>query len=235
MQDSTCRFVSIGSRLVLYSYLLLGTSCTPATPTASLEPLRVQYSLAARPWLAKLNNCAGKNVLAVEPRAEEFQDPKSVDLVLRVGQPDNLIAPAYQIGTDDLLVIVNQKNPLVKLTTDQVRALFIGQIHTWNSINGIDAPVQVWVFPAGEDVQQIFERSVLDGTHATSLARMANSPEEILQAVSNDADAIGIITRRLETGNIPDIFTAASSLPVLAITQTEPQGDLAQILACLQR
>jgi hypothetical protein len=235
MQHSLYYFTNKFLRFTLFGFLLLGTACTPATPTPALEPIQVQYSFAAQPWLVNLNKCAGKNVLAVELRAAVFQDLRSVNLILRVGQPDNISTPAYQIGTDDLLVIVNNKNPINQLTVDQARALFNGQIQNWKAINGTDAPVQVWVYPMGEDVQQFFEQSVLGGIPVTSLAQLANSPEEMSQAVLNNIDAVGIITRHWKTRNTSDVFTAASNLPVLAITQSEPQGALAQTLACLQK
>jgi len=235
MQHSIYRFANFVLRFVLYGFFLLGTACTPATHTAALEPIRVQYSFAAQPWLGNITNCAGKNIVAVELRAVDFQDAKSADLVIRIGQPDNLITPAYQIGSDDLLVIVNHQNPLKKLTADQVRAFFTGRIQTWKAINGTDTPVQVWVFPTGEDVQQVFEQSVLGGSPVTSLSRLANSPGEMSQAISKDANAIGILTRRWKTGSTSDVFAAASHLPVMAITQSEPQGALVTILACLQK
>jgi phosphate transport system substrate-binding protein len=156
-------------------------------------------------------------------------------MVMRIGLPARLITTAYQIGTDDLLVIINPQNHVNELTADQVRAIFTGRIQTWEAINGTDALIQVWVYSEGEDVQQVFEKSVLGGSPVTSLARLANSPEEMSQAVSNNPSAVGIITRRLKTGTTSDIFTAASSLPVLVFTRSEPQGPLAQILACLQK
>jgi hypothetical protein len=235
MQKSIHHSVNIVLRWALYGFLLLCTACTPATLSTALESIRVQYSFAAQPWLPKLNNCSGKNVLTAELRAAEFQDPKSADLVMRIGQPETLSTPAYQIGTDDLMVIVNRQNSINKLTGEQVRALFTGRIQTWNSINGTDSPVQVWVFPTSEDVQQIFEQSVLGGSPVTSLARLANSPEEMSQSVSKDVNAIGIITRRWKTNNTSDVFTAASSLPILALTRSEPRAALAQMLACMQK
>jgi hypothetical protein len=67
------------------------------------------------------------------------------------------------------------------------------------------------------------------------LARLANNPEEMSKAIAGDADSIGIITRRLKTENTSDVFTVASSLPILVITRPQPQGNLAQLLACLQK
>ena len=83
--------------------------------------------------------------------------------------------------------------------------------------------------------QNIFENTVLGGSPVTSLARLANNPDEMSQAISKDVNAIGLLTRHWKTGDTSEVFTAASNLPVLAITQSQPQGVLAQILACLQK
>jgi hypothetical protein len=235
MKDPVLRPVNTILQLALYGFLILTAACTPAVSTATPETIRVQYSFATQPWLTSLYNCAGKDIVTAERRAEEFQEPQSAELVIRVGQPAYLISRVWQIGSDDLLVIVNSQNPLTKLTASQVRDLFTGQISHWKDINGADAPVHVWVFAAGEDVQQIFEQTVVGGSPVTSMARLANSPDDMLKAVSTDVGAIGIITRRLKTETTMDVFTVGSNLPILAITQAEPQGSLSQILACLQK
>ena len=170
-----------------------------------------------------------------EQRGADFLDPQSVNMVIRIGKPDKLIAFAYQIATDDLLAIINMKNPISKLTTDQVYGLFTGQIQNWKSINGDDAPVEVWVFPAGEDIQKIFDQTALHGSPVSSAAHLANNPDEMLQAIEKDINAIGIITQHWKTGDITGVYTAASNLPVLAITFSKPQGNLAHILACMQK
>jgi hypothetical protein len=222
-------------RSTLFGAILLTASCTPVQSSPTPETFRVQYSHAAKPWLATLTNCAGTSVLTAEARAADYQDPQSVNMVMRVGQPDNLTNPAWQIGTDDLLVIVNPQNPIASLTERQVRALFTGKIQNWKDINGINSPVQVWVFQESEDIQQIFENVVLAGDPVTSLARLANDPQDMSQAISKDTAAIGIITRRSKTETTLEVCTGVSNLPVLAITQAEPQGISAQILACMQK
>ena len=209
-------------------------SCAPTVATATPETIAVQSTAAAVPWLADLYICGGNDVIRVELRVAGYFDLNSTILVMRIGQPVSLTYSAYQIGTDDLLVIVNRQNPTNKLTADQVRGLFTGQIQTWKVINGTDTSVQVWVFSANEDVQQIFDQTALGGSPVTSTARLANSPDEMSQAVANDVNAIGVLTRHWKTENVSDVFTV-TSVPVLAITSSEPQGASARILACLQK
>jgi hypothetical protein len=229
------RFKNILIHFSFLIFLLLASSCASVPPVNTPEPIQIQYSFAAQPWAAKVSTCAGiDNVISFQ-RSVDFQDSQSADMLLRIGMPNKQLTNAFQIGTDDLLVIVNSKNAVGKLTTAQVRALFTGQFQVWKAVNGNPAPVQVWLFPAGEDVQQVFEGAVLGGSPAASAARLANSPEEMSQAILTDVNAIGIITGRLKRGNVTEVFRAPSNLPILAITQSKPQGTLAQILACLQK
>ncbi|MCX6035551.1 MAG: substrate-binding domain-containing protein [Chloroflexi bacterium] len=210
------------------------TSCNSTTPIAAAEPITVQYTAAAAPWLAELYNCAGADVVSTEQRAVDFLDPQSVDLAIRIGQPDNLTSPAYQIDIEELLVIVNPQNPVNVLTAEQVRGLFTGHVLNWQEVNGSNAPVQVWAFSSGEDVQQIFEHTALGGSPVTSTARLAASPDEMAQALASDVNAVGILTRRWKAGNVSDAYTVAT-LPVLALTKAEPQGAVQELLACLQK
>ncbi len=215
--------------------ILLFVSCASPAPAITPVPLSIQYSFAANPWLEELSICAGNRVINSELRPADLQELDSSDLVMRIGMPTELITPAYQIGSDDLLVIINPQNPVKELTFDQVLSLFTGHIQTWKSINNANNPVQVWVFAAAEDVQQVFEKAVLGESPVTSLARLANSPEEMSQAVAIDTGAVGLITRRLKTKTTSDVFTVARSIPILAIPRSEPTGALAQMLACLQK
>ena len=219
--------------IFLACFLLSACNSTP--PTAEPEQLTVQYTAASVPWLAGVYRCAGGDVVAAEQRGAEFLDPRSANMVIRIGKPDNSLPFVYQIAADDLLVIGNLKNQTSKLTAEQVNAIFTGQIHNWKSINGSDATMEAWVFPAGEDIQDIFGQTVLQESPVTSAAHIATNPDEMLRAIEKDVNAIGIITSRWKTGKVSNLYTAASRLPVLALTLSKPEGTLAQVLACMQR
>ena len=217
--------------LVLALILLAG--CNPSTPGATPVPISVQYSAATTPWLPGIYECAGVNVVTAEQRAIEFQDPQSVDLAIRIGQPDNLNFPAYQIGSEEIIVIVNPTNPVKSLTAEQVRRIFNGQTFSWQGVGGSNTQVQVWVYSSGEDIQQIFESTVMDGSPVTSNARLATSPDEMALAIANDVNAVGILTQSLMGNIVSDAFMVAT-VPVLALTKIAPQGAVQTLIACLQ-
>jgi phosphate transport system substrate-binding protein len=184
--------------------------------------------------MANLYNCEGANMVSAEQRVADFLDLQSVDLALRIGQPDDLTSPAYQIGSEDLLVIVNPRNPVISLTAEEVRGLFSGQILSWQEVKGSSTPVHVWVFASGEDVQQIFEQTMLEGRPVTSTARLATGMEQMAQAIARDVNAVGILTRHWKAGNVSAVYSIAT-VPVLALTPGEPHEAVQGILACLQK
>jgi len=218
--------------IILAVFLL--PSCNSTPPTGGAETISVQYTAAGIPWLANLYDCAGANMVTAEQRAAGLLDPQSVDLVLRIGQPEALTSPAYQISSEEVIVIVNSQNPVNSLTTEEARGLFSGQILNWQEVNGSNAPVQVWTFASGEDIQQIFEQTGLGGSPVTSTARLAAGPDEMAQAITNNVHAVGILTRHWITGNVSEVYMVAS-VPVLALTAGEPKGAAQELLACLQK
>jgi hypothetical protein len=214
--------------------LILLVACSSAAPAGTPQTISVQYTFAATAWLETLNTCAGNNIVSPELRAADFIDVSSAMLAIRIGQPAGLTTPSYQIGTEEILVVVNKQNPINRLTADQVRGLFSGQIPTWKNITGSDAPVQAWVFPGGEDVQQLFEQTALGEAPVSSGARLAANPDEMAQAIAADVNAIGILPRHWKAGNVSDVYSVAS-VPVLALVPTQPDNAMTQILACLQK
>lgn len=221
----------------LLSLLLFVTACGAApidnahpadimTPTPVV--VRVYATAAAQAWQTELFDCATKQSAALV-----LSDPGSADILLRIGEPLNLSMPAFQLGWEEIVVIVNKVHPFGQLQTEQATELFTGEISDWSQITPTETgPVKVWVFAAGDDVQQVFSKT-LAGKPIVSGARLATSPEEMSQAVANDPNAVGILSRHWKTGNVSDAYVATSA-PVLAITPSEPQGVVKDLLACLQ-
>jgi hypothetical protein len=217
--------------ITLFCTLL--ASCNSNRTLAVSTQITVEYTPASAPWLEFVYDCSDGNVVNAEQRAADFLDPQSVDITLRIGQPVSLTFPAFQIGSEDILVIINSQNPVKSLTVEQVREVFSGQILNWERLNGPDNPVVVWVYSSGEDVWQIFNQVILGGSPATSTANLAAGPEEMVRAISSDINAVGLLTGHWKGDNYYAVYTVAS-VPVLVITQTEPKGAIQKMVACLQ-
>lgn len=202
----------------LFSFLFL-SSCGTAPSRAAPQILNVYATSAAQPWLTELFDCAAEFSIAPNVTA-----PDLADVVLRIGEPKNLSAPAYQIDTEEILVVVHRESLIQNLTLDETRALFAGQG---------DPSVQVWVYPSGEDVQETFEQVVMSGRGVTSFAKVAVSPRQMSDLLNTEKSAVGILPKHWKAGDSRIVFDAGS-VPVLAVLRQEPQGALGRLIACLQ-
>jgi hypothetical protein len=180
----------------------------------------VYSTSAAQPWLPPLYECAG--ISAVLSRVA---DSTAADIALQVGEPAFLSSPAYKIDTEEILIVTHRQSPLQNLTLEAARALFAGQG---------DPSVQVWVYASGEDVQEVFDQVVMEGRNVTSSARIAVNPQHMADTLVNESHAVGILPRHWKAGDSREVFTVAT-VPVLAITNSEPQGVIQDLIACLQK
>jgi hypothetical protein len=204
--------------LLLSSFLLF--SCSPAAPPVTPQLITVYSTSAAQPWLSPLYECAGTS--AVISRVD---DPSAAQIVLRVGEPPFLDSPAFQIDSEEILIVTHRQSPLQTLDLEGARALFMGQG---------DPSIQVWIYASGEDVQEVFEQAVMAGRGVTPAARLAVTPQQMSDTLVNEVDSVGILPRHWKAGDVREVFLVAT-VPVLAITSSEPQGVIQQLIACLQK
>ncbi|MGA7191982.1 MAG: substrate-binding domain-containing protein [Anaerolineales bacterium] len=212
---------------IFFIIIFLLTACAPATGGATPQLVKVYVTSAASSRLTDLYNCSTPSTAIL------LSDPQTADITIRLDPPDSLSTPAFQIGTDDVAVIVQSQNNVDNLTADQVHSIFLGQVTNWKDVGGPDLPIQVWTYAQAEDIQQIFEQNVMENQQVTSLARLAVSEQNMIDSVANNSGSIGFLPRSLETANVKSVDQIAS-VPVLAITKSKPQGAMQDLISCLQ-
>jgi len=202
---------------VLSSCLLF--SCTPVTQTnTQTEVLTVYATFAAQPWMSELFACANDlsvvlNVSALSP-----------EIYLRVGEPEMLVSPAYQIDEEEILIVTPRESPVQNLSLEEAQALFAGQG---------DPSVQVWVYSSEADIQILFDQLVMKGRSVTSFASVAVNPQAMSDTLNSESNAVGILPRHWKSGSIREVYSAGMA-PVLAIVKEEPRGVVIELIGCLQ-
>lgn len=146
------------------------------------------------------------------------------EIYLRLGEPEMLVSPAYQIDEEEILIVTHRESLLQSLSLEEAQALFAGQG---------DASVQVWVYSSDADMQILFDQLVMKGRSVTSFARLAVSPQEMSDVLNSDSSVVGILPRRSKMGNVREVYSAGMA-PVLAITKEEPRGVVSELIGCLQ-
>jgi hypothetical protein len=201
---------------LLSSFLF--TSCASAPQTVPTQTITAYATSSAQVWMRGLFSCANEHSIVVEVTVE------NPDIYLRVGELEDLVFPAYQIGEEEIVVVVNRESAIRNLSLVEVQAVFAGQG---------DESSQVWVYASGEDLQGLFDQFVMKGRSVTSYARMASSPREMSASLNSESDAIGFLPKHWVTGNIRAVYSLGL-FPVLAVTNETPQGAVRTILGCLQ-
>jgi hypothetical protein len=208
------------SFLFLLSIFIL-SSCVPVTQTPQLEIVSVYATSAAQPWLTELYDCAANQ--SVTLRLTNASSDAAI--YIRIGEPDVLMTPAYQIDTEAILIVTHRESLVQNLTIEEARTLFAGQG---------DPSVKVWVYSSDEDIQKVFEQVVMAGRSVSSSASLAVSPGQMSDVLNVEPSAVGILPRHWKTGNVRDVYSAGT-VPVLAIVQEEPLGIVKELVDCLQK
>jgi len=199
---------------------LILASCTAPTPQPTPEVVSVYSSSFTQPWLTDLYNCAGTSIVI-----RLSDSPSAADIRLQIGEPEILSGFAYQIDDEEFLIVTNRVSPIQSLTLEHAQVLFMGLG---------DPSVQVWVYASEEAVQRVFDQVVMQGRGVTGSARVAVSPQQMADTLVNQSNSVGILPRHWIAGDVREVYSVAK-VPVLALTETEPQGVVKNLLACMQK
>jgi hypothetical protein len=240
--------------LILFCLFTLGLTACQANPTdrgtATVIPtpqsILVVHTPATRPVRTGLHACAlghPEFALMVTEAPPNHIDLEAVDLALRLGAPDpppGFLAP---LAEEEILVILHPNNPAPSLSPTELRSLLSGEIRAWAALDGgfdnLEEKVQVWVPPEGSEVMGALQGLLPLGTTLTSDARLAPSPDAMLEAVAGDPGGIGAIPAawlddRVRPVPLRPQLQTSLTLPVLALAKDAPQPPLENLLICLQ-
>lgn len=122
------------------------------------------------------------------PTKEEIERAKAAGIDL--DNPDNEIV----VGLDGIGVLVSQQNPLAKLTREQLKSIFTGEVSNWSSITGRDAAIRLIIPSTKHGTHGLFKDKVLDGKSFPAAAEQRDDSARIGAEVNADANAIGFVT-----------------------------------------
>jgi len=194
-------------------------SCaSPSQPAQQPQTITAYSASSAQPWMTDLFACADELSVTVKVSAE------NPDISLRIGEPDALFFPAYQIGEEEVFIVTSRESPVQNLSLAEAQALFSGSGNP---------SIQVWVYPSELDLQELFDQFVMQGRSVTSSARVAIDPQQMSDVLNTESRAVGILPGRWKGGDSREVYSLGK-FPVLAVLRDESQDAAAAVLACLQ-
>ena len=116
---------------------------------------------------------------------------------IALAQKKNINPNEIKVALDGLAVVVNLKNPIDKLTMDQLAGIFTGRIKNWNELGGTDEKIVILSREVNSGTHVYFKEHVLRKMDPNSKeefapgALMLSSSQAIADEVATNPAAIG--------------------------------------------
>lgn len=134
-----------------------------------------------------------KNSADLAAASRPIKDSELVDL-----EPlGDLKSPGAEqvIAIDGLAIILNPRNPLNTLNTEQLAQIFNGEVSTWEALGGVGGAIHLYARDDQSGTYDTFKDLVLRlrGKPLAPSAKRFESSEQLSDAVSQDPQGIGFI------------------------------------------
>ena len=230
--------------------VLLAACSAPLSQTPELERpiIKVQISPSVTHLLDKLNSCAEKqDSLHVFVQSVLTQEMKSIDydLTIRPGLKNTSDQFVSVLGYEEIILITHPDNPLVSISEEDLKQVFIGEFASWQEIQGastvtnFDHPVSVFSYSPNDELHQWLIQDLLQIEKGQLRVQFVGSQEKMVEQVHKTPGAIGYILKsqadnQVNTVSLDPKDDLNLTIPVLSITNEDPQNELFSLLLCLQ-
>lgn len=134
------------------------------------------------------------------------------------------------IGKDRIVVLVNKSNPVTKLSKEQLKGLFTGEIENWKDVGGGDAPVIIVWGKLIPGTNSTFAKAFLEGAEFTKDVLEVGTADEVRQNVAANAEAVGIGPVAILDGTIGSPETPEVGRPITLATVGKPSAKVQALL-----
>lgn len=229
---------------------LVVTGCAQVLPTLPPAPAEtiIQHTPALRFIESQIQACSLSNSplpVLVNEYPINRMNAQSADITLVFDKPIDPNLPAYLIGEDQLVVIINPQNKVSKIPLVTLQGIFQGFITQWEMVDssntqGVSGLIEIWGYTQSDELQVIIENRLNDGKELNNRKNIADYPAVVKNMVAENHAGIGVITRAYLSDDVKEIKIDGLSeqdliLPIIAQTRGEPGDRQLNLLTCLQQ
>jgi phosphate transport system substrate-binding protein len=120
----------------------------------------------------------------------------------------------FRFAVDGIAIIVNKNNPLNNLNTKQLQDIFSLKVKDYKELGFRSGPINLYTRDESSATQKVFWKKALKKSEISKTARVVSSNAAMKTAISNDVNAIGILSLGLVDKNIKAL-SVNSTLPTL--------------------
>jgi phosphate transport system substrate-binding protein len=192
---------------LLVAVAVFGAGCTSSTNSSSGTKLQIAGSTSVQPHAEVLAKAFQQNHSGIQVYVQGGGSSAGIQAVgtgtAEIGMSSRDVKASEMskyptlepvaIAVDGIAIIVNSKNTVSNLTTNQTRDIFTGNITNWNQLGGSDAKINVVNREEGSGTRDGVQTIVLKGGNFSG-GIVQSSTGAVRATVSQDANAIGYIS-----------------------------------------
>ncbi len=130
------------------------------------------------------------------------------------------------IAYDGIAVIVSPENPVANLTSDQLRAIFAGEITNWSEVGGVDRRIDLVNRDEASGTREAFKKIVMGDTPFDPAAAVLPGTGQVRDVVARAPGAIGYISLGFVEPRFTDVKVKALSIDGVAPSEASvASGD----------
>jgi phosphate transport system substrate-binding protein len=99
----------------------------------------------------------------------------------------------FIIAVDGVSIIVNERNPIEKLTMPEVGAIYRGEIKNWKAVGGADKPISLYGRQSNSGTYVFMQEHVLGNKNYSPDMKEMNGNAQIVEGVLQDENGIGYV------------------------------------------
>jgi len=104
-----------------------------------------------------------------------------------------LTVRTWPYAMDAVVIIVNPQNKVSRITYDQAKRVFSGQMQSWKDLGGASKPIEPFVLSRNSGTSEFFLNTVVHDTLFTTSARRCSSSAQLVDLVATRENAIGVV------------------------------------------
>ena len=112
---------------------------------------------------------------------------KEIDLAWEKGVKPRF----FVVAIDGVSIIVNEKNPLEKLTMAEVGAIYRGEVKNWKAVGGPGVPVSLYGRQSNSGTYGFMQEHVLGNKNFSADVKEMNGNAQIIEGLLTDVAGIG--------------------------------------------
>jgi phosphate transport system substrate-binding protein len=115
------------------------------------------------------------------------------DKEINMAKDKGITPHVFIIAVDGLSVILNESNPVSKLTMDQIGAIYRGEIKNWKEVGGPDKAISLYGRQTNSGTFVFFQEHVLKNQNYSSDMMRMNGNAQIVEGINQDKYGIGYV------------------------------------------